>query len=100
MQRAAGEISHWAEYDYVLVNDDIANASPKSEAIVAAERLKRARQAELVTFVRDLVAGSARLEQLEEARRGAGSRARAIVERRFAPRHRRPIARAASARRG
>jgi guanylate kinase len=55
MQRAAGEISHWAEYDYVLVNDDTDTCLAEVRAIVAAERLKRARQAGLVAFVRDLV---------------------------------------------
>jgi guanylate kinase len=55
MQRAASEISHWAEYDYVLVNNDSTACLAEVEAIVAAERLKRARQAGLVTFVRDLV---------------------------------------------
>ena len=55
MDRAAAEISHWAEYDYVLVNRDTETCLAEVEAIVAAERLKRARQAGLVTFVRDLV---------------------------------------------
>ena len=59
MQRAASEISHWAEYDYVLVNRDTETCLAEVEAIVAAERLKRARQAGLVTFVRDLVSGAA-----------------------------------------
>jgi len=58
MQRAASEISHWAEYDYVLVNRDTETCLAEVEAIVAAERLKRARQAGLVAFVRDLVAGA------------------------------------------
>jgi len=57
MERAAGEISHWAEYDYVLVNDDTGQCLADVQAIVAAERLKRSRQAGLVAFVRDLVAG-------------------------------------------
>ncbi len=55
MQRAAGEISHWAEYDYVLVNADMDKCLAKVNTIVAAERLKRARQIGLVAFVRDLV---------------------------------------------
>jgi guanylate kinase len=55
MQRAASEISHWAEYDYVLVNDDMAECLAEVRTIVAAERLKRARQIGLVSFVRDLV---------------------------------------------
>ena len=55
MQRAASEISHWAEYDYVLVNADQSACLADVHSIVAAERLKRARQIGLVTFVRDLV---------------------------------------------
>ena len=55
MQRAAAEISHWAEYDYVLVNADMEKCLAKVQTIVAAERLKRARQVGLVAFVRDLV---------------------------------------------
>jgi guanylate kinase len=55
MQRAASEISHWAEYDYVLVNDDMAECLAEVQTIVAAERLKRARQVGLVGFVRELV---------------------------------------------
>src|SRR3954453_11994393 len=55
MQRAAGENSHWAEYDYVLVNKDMDACLANVRTIVAAERLKRARQVGLVTFVRDLV---------------------------------------------
>jgi guanylate kinase len=57
MERAASEISHWAEYDYVLINTDTQECLADVRAIVAAERLKRARQAGLVAFVRDLVAG-------------------------------------------
>ena len=55
MARAAGEISHWAEYDYVLVNNDTEACLDDVRAIVAAERLRRSRQAGLVVFVRDLV---------------------------------------------
>jgi guanylate kinase len=58
MQRAAAEISHWAEYDYVLINEDMDACLADVRAILAAERLKRWRQAGLVSFVRDLVAGS------------------------------------------
>jgi len=58
MQRAAAEISHWAEYDYVLINEDMDECLGEVRAILAAERLKRWRQAGLVSFVRDLVAGS------------------------------------------
>jgi guanylate kinase len=59
MQRAAAEISHWAEYDYVLINEDMGTCLDEVRSILAAERLKRWRQAGLVSFVRDLVAGSA-----------------------------------------
>ena len=58
MQRAAAEISHWAEYDYVLINEDMDECLNEVRSILAAERLKRWRQAGLVSFVRDLVAGS------------------------------------------
>ena len=58
MQRAAAEISHWAEYDYVLINEDMDECLAEVRSILAAERLKRWRQAGLVGFVRDLVAGS------------------------------------------
>jgi len=57
MERAAGEISHWPEYDYVLVNGDTDDCLAQVRAIVAAERLKRQRQVGLVPFVRDLVTG-------------------------------------------
>jgi guanylate kinase len=59
MARAGGEISHWPEYDYVLVNRDTGACLGEVQAIVAAERLKRQRQIGLVPFVRDLVAGAA-----------------------------------------
>jgi guanylate kinase len=58
MQRAAAEISHWAEYDYVLINEDMDECLGEVRSILAAERLKRWRQAGLVSFVRDLVGSS------------------------------------------
>ena len=54
MEQANNEISRWAEYDYVIVNDDIDKAQRQLEAIVAAERLNRQRQTGLVDFVRHL----------------------------------------------
>lgn len=57
MARAEAEISHWAEYDYVLINHDVGSCLAEVRAILAAERLKRARQPGLVTFVRGLVRG-------------------------------------------
>jgi guanylate kinase len=47
-------MSHWAEYDYVVVNADIEQAFADVHAILAAERLKRERQPGLSAFVRDL----------------------------------------------
>ncbi len=55
MGRAESEISHWAEYDYVLVNKDAHRCLQEIATIVAAERLRRARQIGLVAFVRDLI---------------------------------------------
>jgi guanylate kinase len=54
MAKAADEISHWAEYDYVIINDDINAAQARITAILTAERLKRARQIGLSDFVRAL----------------------------------------------
>ena len=58
MDRASGEISHWPEYQYVLINRDTAECLSEVRSIVAAERLKKTRQIGLVTFVRELVSGS------------------------------------------
>jgi guanylate kinase len=55
MARAAAEISHWPEYEYVLVNAEAEECLMQVQSIVAAERLKRQRQIGLVAFVRDLV---------------------------------------------
>ena len=55
MRRAAGEIEHWAEYDYVLVNEDMDRCLGDVRAIVAAERLRRSRQLGLTDFVRGLI---------------------------------------------
>jgi guanylate kinase len=56
MAKAAGEMSHWPEYDYVIVNRDKDQAFAEVCAILAAERLKRERQIGLSTFVRALQA--------------------------------------------
>jgi guanylate kinase len=56
MAKAGGEMSHWAEYDYVVVNRDIDHAFSEVRAILAAERLKRERQTGLSSFVRGLQA--------------------------------------------
>jgi guanylate kinase len=54
MAEASKEISHWAEYDYVIVNDEVAVTGAKIAAILAAERLRRKRQTGLTEFVRRL----------------------------------------------
>ncbi len=54
MAQSRDEISHWAEYDYVLVNDDVDKAEADLRAIVQAERLKRARVTGLNGFVAGL----------------------------------------------
>jgi guanylate kinase len=48
------EISHWAEYDYVFVNDDLERCKADLAAVMIAERLKRDRQPWLSEFVRAL----------------------------------------------
>jgi guanylate kinase len=56
MAKAADEMSHWAEYDYVVINTDIDHAFAEVQSILAAERLKRERQTGLSAFVRRLQA--------------------------------------------
>ena len=56
MAKAAGEMSHWPEYDYVIVNSDKRLAFAEVRAILGAERLKRERQIGLSDFVRGLQA--------------------------------------------
>jgi guanylate kinase len=54
MAEAAHEISHWPEYDYVIVNDSVDVAHAQVTAILTAERLRRRRQLGLMEFVREL----------------------------------------------
>jgi len=54
MTKSRDEISHWAEYDYVLVNDDIDDCTARLKTILGAERLKRSRRPGLVDHVRAL----------------------------------------------
>ena len=56
MAKAAAEMSHWPEYDYVIVNRDIGDAFGQVQAILVAERLKRERRIGLSGFVRALQA--------------------------------------------
>ena len=54
MANSEAEISHWAEYDYVLVNRDLDEAEADLRTILMAERMRRPRQPWLSEFVRDL----------------------------------------------
>jgi len=54
MAKSLAEISHWPEYDYVLVNDDVDRAEAELKTILEAERLRRDRQPGLTDFVRGL----------------------------------------------
>jgi guanylate kinase len=55
MAEASREISHWPEYDYVIVNESLAETSAKITAILTAERMRRKRRVGLTEFVRKLV---------------------------------------------
>jgi guanylate kinase len=54
MDRASHELSHWAEYDYIVVNQNVDDAFSEVQSILKAERLKRARRVGLAEFVRTL----------------------------------------------
>jgi guanylate kinase len=54
MAKSRDEISHWAEYDYVLVNERLETAEDDLKSIVRAERMRRDRQPGLSDFVRGL----------------------------------------------
>jgi guanylate kinase len=54
MSRASHEMSHWAEYDYIVVNHEIDDAFAEVQSILKAERLKRERRTGLAAFVRKL----------------------------------------------
>jgi guanylate kinase len=54
MAKASGELSHWAEYDYVIINDELEHAFAEIQKILAAERMKRARQPWISNYVRRL----------------------------------------------
>jgi len=55
MSKANNEISHWAEYDYVVINDDLDSTIAKITTILAAERMKRRRQTGIADFARKLM---------------------------------------------
>src|SRR6059058_2238570 len=54
MSRASHELSHWAEYDYIVVNHNVDDAFAEVQSILKAERLKRERRIGLTEFVRKL----------------------------------------------
>ena len=54
MAKVADELSHWSEYDYVVINDDLETAYSEVKTILTAERLKRERQPGLPDFIRRL----------------------------------------------
>ncbi len=57
MAKASDEMSHWAEYDYVIVNTDVDESVASVEAILRAERLRRRRQIGLSEFVKGVQSG-------------------------------------------
>ena len=57
MSKAAEEISHWAEYDYIVVNDDPDRCLEDIYAVLRAERIRRQRQTGLLDFVKMLREG-------------------------------------------
>lgn len=57
MAKSEAEISHWAEYDYIIVNDDLETAMEELRTIVATERMKRRRQMWLGPFIKALTEG-------------------------------------------
>lgn len=57
MSKAAEEISHWSEYDYVVINDDFDRCLAEVKAILTAERVRRHRRTGLIPFVNGLREG-------------------------------------------
>jgi len=55
MNEASSEITHWAEYDYVIVNKDLKNSVTNVLDILRAERMKRIRQIGLAEFTRSII---------------------------------------------
>lgn len=58
MRKAADEISHWSEYDYVIVNEELERSVADVRAILRSERLKRGRQTGIGDFVRRIIASA------------------------------------------
>jgi len=62
LKNAIEEISHWSEYDYILVNRDLGKSFERLRAILTAERLKRVKMLDLEPFADRLLAGLKKLE--------------------------------------
>lgn len=60
MTQVASDVTHWAEYDYVLINSDFERSVEAVRAILAAERLRRKRQPGLTEFIKQFRASAAR----------------------------------------
>lgn len=58
MEKSRAEISHWAEYDFVLINDNLDATENALRTILSAERLRRERQVGLGAFVKTLMEGA------------------------------------------
>ena len=71
MDRASHEMSHWAEYDYIVVNHDLDEAFAEVQSILKAERLKRTRRIGLTEFVAQPAASAREVAGI--ASRGAAS---------------------------
>lgn len=67
MAQAANEISHWPEYDYVIVNRDLDKALSSIKSILEAERNRRHRQSGMSDFVRKLVGVKGRVSRRTNA---------------------------------
>ncbi len=57
MAEASNEISHWPEYDYIVINDDVDRCETEIRAILQAERLRRNRRVGLPEFVKNMLEG-------------------------------------------
>ncbi len=57
MAKAADEMSHWHEYDYIIINQDVEVSVNAVQAILTAERARRDRQLDLAAFVATMRAG-------------------------------------------
>jgi guanylate kinase len=54
LSQTANELSHWAEYDYIIINEDLDDSVKQVQTILNSERLRRIRQPQLVSFVQQL----------------------------------------------